>query len=290
MLSVIRTMIPNRPRISVSLTLVLVLSAIGSSPVWAYVPPASQLLQLMRQALGQTPAATVRQRVSFLDSQGRFGAKGIPEILKYDFPDRFRSDIQSESAQRVHVVSKGRTLTAVNRQIVAEAENRYEFYKDIFLYNSTSLIAQRLASLGVDVSLSSLGRFDGRLVFVVGAKYPDETRSQIWLDKETLRPVRWVIMPSAGVRTAGTLDIRYAQWRQTGELWYPWQVRFYLDKEPVRRIQVEHVDVSGEFPAAIFDIDQLKSSFAPTAATQVKPPPAVGEVQAAIENFRRLYE
>lgn len=290
MRSVLPTRMPNRWKTALGIALAFQLIGAGVSPLWAYVPPAPQLLRSMEQALGRVPALLVRQQVFFLNGRGTTGGTVLSETLKYEFPDRFRSDIQAESARRTHVVSSGKILVVVDGQIFAETENRYELYKDLFLYNSMPLIAERLTSLGVDASLSSLGRLDGRLVYVLGAKYPDETRPQLWLDKETFRPARWILRPSAGVVAGGLLDIRYTQWRRTGEIWYPWQIHFHLDKVLVRRIQVKDVKLAAKFPAEVFDIDRLKTSVAPKVGAEAKPPPLLEEVQTTIDNFRRLYE
>ena len=39
------------------------------------------------------------------------------------------------------------------------------------------MLSERLSDLGVDISISSLGKFEGQPAFVVGAEYPDETAS-----------------------------------------------------------------------------------------------------------------
>jgi hypothetical protein len=265
-------------------------SACVCSRAPAYVPPAPFLLQQMREALGQADAAVVRQVVSVLTGGKQPAGVELDETVKLEFPDCFRSDIDTPSVRRVHVVCGERSLTAVNGRIAAEPEDRYDRYKDIFLDQSGAAPGSRLATLGVDLAVTSPGRWEGRPVYVVGARYPDMSVTQIWLDKETFRPLRWVIPPTAGTREAGVLDIRYNRWRRVAALWYPEDIHFYVDSRPVRRIRVAGIDIVSGFEAALFDIDLLTASLEAPLPDRNRRPDVIKEVKDAIKDFRRLYE
>jgi hypothetical protein len=114
----------------------------------------------------------------------------------------FRSDILSENTQKIHVVSKGRELTIIDGKIADDFQSVFDIYKDLILYRSRILLQKRLDMLGVDGSISSLGRFRGKIAYIVGAQYPDESASQVWLNKDTFRPIRW-IMNGSGLITTG---------------------------------------------------------------------------------------
>jgi hypothetical protein len=259
-------------------------------PLAAYVPPVPFLLQQMRQALGRADAFLVRQHVSIFTGGQQQTAAEVEETLKFWLPGRFRSDIDTRSMRRMHIVNGEKRLTAVNGRIAGEAENRYDRYKDIFLEQSGGTPESHADFLGVDSAITSPGRLAGRPVYVIGARYPDMTAAQIWLDKETFRPLRWVLPPSAGSREAGVLDVRYVGWRQAASIWYPKEVRFYVDGIVVRQIRVEGIEVVDGFEAALFDTDLLQLALEAAPSLGPRPPDAVEEVRAAIENFRRLYE
>jgi len=256
----------------------------------AYVPPAPFLLERMQPALGRAEAVVVRQRVTVFKSGGQPDGADLIETVRFWRPGRFRSDLAGESVRRTRIVCRTGSLSVLNGAIVPEPESRYDAYKHLFLDDTAASLADRLASLGLDIAVSSPGRLDGRPVYVVGAHYPDLSVPQIWLDKETFRPVRWVIPPGPATREAGLLDVRYSRWRRVQAFWYPDVILFYLDGVPVRRIQVDRVDVEDGFEAQLFDLERLRSSPKATPAAESRRADVVEEVREAIENFRRLYE
>ncbi len=56
--------------------------------------------------------------------------------LRYVFSRAFRSDARSPDSERVHISVDGQTLTIVDNNIVPDAVNRFDLYKDILLYRS----------------------------------------------------------------------------------------------------------------------------------------------------------
>ena len=143
--------------------------------------------------------------------------------------------------------------------------------------------------LGLNFALSSLGRMDGKLVYVLGVRYPDPSGCQLWLDKETLRPMRWLIPADGGDRSSDVLDIRYADWQPVGGIWYPWQVDCYQDGSLARRVEVQEVKIAQGFPDDLFRLDRFEYSDPEPADADKEVQGPIHEVEQAIENFRRLY-
>lgn len=268
-------------------------------PANAYVLQGPHLLELMTQKHGKAASLFVSQKLVFYDDSFKEGSIELKETLKYIFPDKFRSDIVSKNSKRIHVVSKGRSLTVIDGKTVAGHETLFDRYKDIILYNSRSALLQRLARLGIDVSVSSLGRFQNKPVYVLGAQYPDESVSQIWLNKETFRPFRWIInskKPSG--RPDGqidTLEVRYFKWRKINKIWYPMHIEFYQDDNLIRMIEVDEIKVSTGFSAGLFDINHLKSTYPvdtkdAQGLSKQSQPGELSEVQKMIEEFKKIYE
>ena len=113
-----------------------------------------------------------------------------------------------------------------------------------------------LAHLGVDLKVSSLGRFQGK-------------PAMFWVPDIRMKPILkygWIRTPSdrfaglsaeAGTQAAGCLmfGISMAQGQNT---WYPECVfEFYLDGTLVREIHVENIKVNPSFSKNLFDIDIL---------------------------------
>ena len=295
-----------------------------------YVLQGPHIIQLMTEKLGQVDSLFISQRVVFynvepqpeildeensgsaaIDSADHFydlpaeahdtvpapaEAKPIQleESIRYVFSQAFRSDIISDTNQRIYVYNRGQTLTVIDGIIADFSESRFDLYKDLLLYRSRETLSERLANLGIDVRVSSLGKFEDRLALVIGAEFPDETVPQVWIDKETFQPLRMLI-PSAGKsydNRSGILEIRYADWQKIENMWYPMQIEFIQDGTTVRAVEVNNYQINAKFSEDLFDISRLMSEYrqpdqipGPSGSTE-----GVSEVQKTIEEFKRIFE
>jgi hypothetical protein len=276
-------------KVSFLLFLVNVVWFIGQAD--AYVLQGPHLLELMTQNLGKSKRLLISQKLILYYDSLQDGLE-FDETLKYIFPETFRSDIISENVQRIHLLSKGEALTVIDGKAVAASETIYSRYKDIFLYNSRVLLEEKLFLHGVDVDVSSLGRFQGQPVYVVGAQYPDETVPQLWLTKDTFRPLRWIIIGKTAEDHEDTLEVRYLDWLPLNKRWYPMRIEFYRDDILVREIKVQNIDTKPIFPEDLFDIDHLKSIYLPDASKRAEQGAEkdLNEVQRTIEEFKKIYE
>ena len=234
------------------------------SPLHAYVLQGRHVLDLMLEKLGTAETLFVSQKLIFYriapaaDTSTSAAADAPPpnsyagggadqagaaipnnpqvsaqepleleESLRFVFSNAFRSDARSQNSERIYIFSHGRTLTIIDGAIVPDAANRFDLYKDILLYRSRPTLADRLLELGVDVSISSLGRFEDKIAFVLGAEYPDDSVNQLWVDKETLLPLRLIIKGFNGGAVSGSVEVRYLTWWSIGETRYPSRIEFY---------------------------------------------------------------
>lgn len=212
--------------------------------------------------------------------------------LRYVFSRAFRSDARSPDSERIYLAVGGRTLTIVDNMIVPDEANRFDLFKDILLYHSREALAARLLQLGVDPSVSSLGRFEDKIAFVIGAHYPDETGSQLWVDKDTLLPLRLIVRDVYGADNSSKAEIRYLVWWKIGETRYPSKIEFYQDDNLVRVSQAQSFEENALFSKELFDIDHLKAIYPRAPLQPIAPETAQepSEVQKTIEDFKRIFE
>ena len=250
------------------------------------------ILELMTQQLGQTNRLFISQTLILYGDRVQEAPVVLNEKLSYLFPENFRSDIQSENVKKIHVVSKGVALTVIDGKISTKAETWFDRYKYLFLYNSRTALEKKLSGLGVDVSISSLGRFEGKIAYVIGARYPDESVPQIWVDRDTFMPIRWVIMGKDTQSYLDPLEVRYLGWRQVKKNWYPMNIQFYQNDFLFREIMVDAVKLDVSFPEKTFDIEHLKSIYKPAIAIfpEKGALEGIGEVQKTIEDFNKIFE
>ena len=307
---------------------IVAIVAIFSTVVRAYVLQGPHILQLMTEKMGQAKSLFVSQKVIFYNLQpqpefpdesinpeplndpashtdfqlqptadyrnppGRPTAIQLDESLRYMFSEAFRSDIVSDHNQRLFVFRDGQTLTVIDGVISAAGETRFDLYKDLLLYRSREKLCERLSQLGIDVAISSLGKFEGRLAFVVGAEYPDHSRPQVWIEMKTFQPLRMLIPIGSSSDDIGYLEIRYSRWQEISKIWYPMRIEFMQDGKIVRAIEVNNYQIDPHFAKDVFDIARIKLEYRQSAATTSRPAENEGlsEVQKTIEEFKKIFE
>ena len=254
----------------------------------AYVLPGPFLLKLMIQNLGIADRLLVTQKLVLNDNNPNMSADELSETLRFVFPKTFRSDIVSENIQRIRILSGSSVFTVIDGKISDEPENSYDHYKDLILFRSREILQERLSNLGVDVKVTSLGRFQGNPAYVLGAQYPDATSSQVWLDKKTFLPFRWIMTSNA----TQNLEVLYLDWKKSNQTWYPMRIEFFSNGNLVREIHVQNIEVNPSFQADLFDIQQLKSLYPQDAPAEAKKDgkEELDEVQKTIEEFKNIYK
>lgn len=262
------------------------------APANAYVLPGPYILELMTQNLGKAKSLLVSQTLVIHDDTLQKSGVELSETLRYVFPEMFRSDTLSEQVHRIHVLSKGKAVTVIDGKFADESDNRYDRYKNILLFKPGKMLQDKLSLLGVDVKVSSLGRFQGKPAYVLGARYPDETTPQVWLDKDTFRPFRWIMTSKDGKSRENSLEVRYLEWQKVKNTWYPMRIEFFMAGILVREIHVQNIKVNPSFSKKLFDITHLKSLYpqGPPAEQEQENKKDLNEVQKTIEDFKKLYE
>jgi len=262
------------------------------APSHAYVLSGSHLLRLMTRDIGQGQGLIIDQKHIVYDARLPNESVELSETLRYLFPDKFRSDLRSEKTHRIHVLSNGTGLTVIDGKVAADDSNIYDRYMDVLLHREVRLLENRLAVLGVDVKRSSLGRFKGRIGFVVGSEYPDDSIPQLWLDKETFRPFRWIVLGRKSNGSGIEFEIRYHNWQKTEEIWYPMEIAVYENDVLTRMLKVKTIKARSNFASGIFSKQKLRSESqaAVSNGPEKESTEAEDEVKKTIEEFKKLYE
>lgn len=272
-----------------SVGLLLVFSAF---PAGAYILRGEHIIDLMVRQMGRPDTLLISQKVSYYSDLYVKGVVDARETVRFVFPGMFRSDSISEHAERIRLVARGERLTIVDGRLTVNDALPFESYKDILLYRSRSLLLRRLSHLGVDTDASSLARFEDRIVLVLGTESPDATVSQVWVDKETFKPVRWLMPGQDDEGRSLMREVRYLDWRQVNSIWYPMHMQFFKDGILLREIHVERMKVNLTFPEELFDAARLKAEHASPVeeAGDEAVSEELNEVQESIDEFRKKYE
>ena len=89
------------------------------------------------------------------------------------------------------------------------------------------------------------------MVFVLGARYPDESVSQLAIDKETFLPVRLLLVDRGrDCRRQAPGDF-YRNWQKVQSGWFPFQVDFTINGRLAREIRVADLRTQSVHPGGI---------------------------------------
>jgi hypothetical protein len=111
-----------------------------------------------------------------------------------------------------------------------------------------------------DLSVLSEGTWEGRPVWIVGAKAGDQHTRQFWVDKERLVFVRMLEpTPRDSTKTADTRFNKYAP-APAGRGWVSAEVQFLVDGQEQFLEQYSEITTDVTLPAALWDARQWKAA------------------------------
>ncbi len=271
-------------------TLILLAVTLFHHSASAYVLRGPHILYLMLDKIGYVNSLAVTQKLTFYPMEIDDEKTQVEEHLKYEFPKHFRSDSQNDHGSRIHVISGDQALTIINGKITDSPETEIHHYSDILFYRSRVLLENQLKMLDIDISVSSLGRFNGKIYYIVGAKYPDISPPQLWINKETFQPARLIIKNSADPKSF--LEFRYLLWQKNGRIRFPMQTNIYWGDRLIRNIKVDRFEVNPKFDDDIFNITRLQSFYPEALPVEdaSEKPDDLKDVQQSIENFKKIFD
>jgi hypothetical protein len=265
------------------------LSAAAPDSAGAYVLEGPHVLELTAKAMGNIAALQVEQKLIIYPEAPQTLPTVFDQTAVYVMPERFRSDIVSDQIQRTHLVFADSSITVIDGQL-AIGRDRFDLYQRLLRSRTRPRLMKALNQLGVETAITSLGRLEGAVVFVLGARYPDASVSQLAVDKETFLPMRLLLVDRT---TRGSrLEIFYRNWQKVQSGWFPMQVVFFTPSGLTREIRVADLRINPSIPQETMDLEALKASL---AATQIRTPQeqkqeAVEEVQQSVQDFQKKFE
>lgn len=269
----------------------------------AYVIEGSHLLDLMVRNLGSAKTLLVSQKVCIFEtgnetdisqSEGReSGSAEYEEIVQYGIPEHFRSDIETDQGVKIHIFSVNRYLTIINDKVLSKNEPLLTRYKDVLLIRDRALLENHISILGIDTSISSLGRHNGKIYYVIGAKYPDESLPQLWLDQKDFKPSRFIFPDTDNPDNTDYIEIIYLDWKRFNKTWHPERIEIYQGGTILQTIELQSIDVDPVLKEDIFDIDKAELLYKKNAAQESKTEETLDDlhnVRQSIEEFRKRFE
>jgi len=253
---------------------------------YAYVLPAKQLLAFVSDRVGQEGTLVVLQKTVLYDPTLDGGMQELEETLYFKSPGWFRAEVGTSGFKKVHIVGPESALTIIGGKIMGETERLFDHFKDPFVYNKPDDLADALTRIGVDLDTVALGRFREKIAFIIGSELSDESVPQVWVDKESFYPIRFVF---GGEDGSPVREVEYAEYREVAKgKRYPARILFYEDGDLVRMQVLESFEINAQISDDLFDMAYLKRMHEPVTP----PPPSseLDEVKKSIQDFRKVYE
>jgi hypothetical protein len=233
----------------------------GAARAWSAVLEGPHILDLTARALGPMAALQANQKLIVYPQTPDTFPSVFDETATYVVPDHFRADTLFELHQRIHLEVGDRSLTLVDGRPTGEADP-FDRYQRLLRSRSRAQLMRTVNQLGVETAISSLGRVAGTVVFVIGARYPDDSVSQLAVDQKTFFPVRLLLAGQDASVQPRRLEIFYYDWRKVQSGWFPFQVVFVVDGHLTREIRVAALRLNPSLPADYLDMQALKASVA----------------------------
>ena len=257
----------------------------------AYVLEGPHVLDLMVKRLSGAKTLRVMQNVEIQDEDIARQPITLSETLSYIYPDRFRSDAWYQGTNRIFIASHDQFMTIIDERVTSSKEGRFDRYKDPLLHQTRFTILKSLLASGIDVGITTLGKTEEYTAFVVGAQYPDDSVSQLWVDKEHFLPMRLIFVEKGDGDKTERLEFVYRNWQPFEKIWYPMLIETYHNDVLVRRTRARSVMVDNDFSPQLLDISYLSGLYGNPSPDRKPAQPAEGDdVQRAIDDFRKKFD
>ncbi len=113
--------------------------------------------------------------------------------------------------------------------------------------DATPVYSATLGRRGITLAEASLGRFDGRLAYVIGGHEKD-AKPMLFVDKDGFQPLRLITAEGADL-----VDVRFLGWGSpTGGDWFPRAVEVWAKDALSLRFSTERATANPKLPEALF--------------------------------------
>ena len=270
---------------------VILLVAALPAGLFASVLEGPHILYRTATAMGRFSSVQVTQQWTVYPKALDVEPFTFEEKAIYVMPNRFRSDIDSDRLQRTHLEFGINTLTVIDGGIVVQADP-FDVYQRLLRSRTPSQLMRTVNQLGVETAISSLGRVEDAIVFVLGARYPDKSVSQLAIDKETFLPLRLRLLDNQSGNEQPSVEIFYRDWRKIKTGQYPFHIVFTVEGRLAREIRVTELLPNPTISPEKMDMEALRSTIAQqeVGTPQKQKQATVEEIQQKVKDFQKKFE
>lgn len=171
------------------------------------------------------------------------------EAIQY--PKNFRIDygpIEEGNASLFRNDSMYRFKNGVLEQAVVNPQ-QFLLMKGGLYHFEVAEVIKMLKDYGYDTEVFRKDRFQGKKVYVLGAKEGDLSAPQFWIDAKHFYLVRRI----RSLNNGKVLDVHYGEHLKSNGGWVEQTVKFYLDGRYLQLENYKEIDTSPNLDAGVFD-------------------------------------
>jgi hypothetical protein len=285
----------------------------NSHSALGYVIDGSKVLELTARQIGRADTLTVTQNLTTYVVDEHTKRNMAEEDVRYIFPNIFRVDSTADGVQKIFLASDDLSLAVINSKVDSRAESELDLYHYLLLQHYSSGLTNFLEAYGIDTTISSLGKFEKKVAYVVGAQYPNQDNSQLWIDKATLLPMRWILVifsqsdqnssdkVEVDSPVLDRLEFRFSLWQKFGKLNYPKRIDIFYNDILQREVRVNDVKVDLKLDEALMDIAKQRALYPENKVNATDPQNdgyeindeqenSIDDIQKTIDNFNKKFE
>lgn len=235
------------------------IGTISSHSALAYILPASAILESVRAKRASLKYDTLIVHGRALNPETNIAEKTVWRALKSK--TGLRTEYKSGSDTEVDLITQGKQYKFSADKPPLKGIDAKVLMENVFMIDSSKddngLRGLRaLKKHNVKTRTVSFNRFNGEIVWVIGAKPNDLTSPQLWVHKNLKVPVRFIYQDP---KTDEQIDIRWLGYgsAQTGE-WHPRQIDTFKNGTLTHRLVFHRVEVNPKLDATLLNIPTQK--------------------------------
>ena len=235
-------------------TLILIISL--TAPARAYILPAESLARLVAESRHN---AGIKDASLQLTSDMAGHDHLIDERLYLKRPERSRL-IQQDDTTWVAVDREGSCAAGEEKALKPVPGPSSNLLPALLMPRGTGVeeIAARLLhsmqAVGIDTHVVTLGRLNETVAYVLGAHAWEKDKPQVWLDKTSLLPLRWITTKKVDNAQPAILETRLIDYGMgPGGTGLPRLIEDYQDGKLVRRAEIIAAQFNQDLPETLFE-------------------------------------
>jgi hypothetical protein len=249
-------------RSKVLILLSLVMIGIVPSTGSPYLLPSFQIIEFMASQFAEARTLQITQLTKIIDLNQEI-EKAFGESLSLMSPDNYRSEIAGQPDKRLIIRHGSKALKIINGEVIYHKEDIDFAFHFLMIAQDPKQLLKYLKTLGINIDMVSLTRFDGRIAYLIGDK--GEGNPRLLVDKDSFLPL---------LLQYGNILFYASDFREvTTHMWYPHSIVYSftganIDDYLKEEYRIKDIIINPSFDVSLFDIPLIRARFSKSGPSQ----------------------